>query len=118
MGRHLRRCRAARAGYGTDGRVRRGDRASAAPVAVERRDIDRDGGVVYVRRQLVRGQIKHTKTRRSVRAVPLQAVALGALDQLPELDGPRLFPAARGGYIDLHNFRARDWRPAQIATGI
>ena len=44
-------------------------------VALERRDIDR-----YVRRQLVRGQIKHTKTRRSVRAVPLQAAALEALD--------------------------------------
>ena len=31
-----------------------------------------------MRRQLVRGQIKHTKTRRSVRAVPLQAAALDA----------------------------------------
>jgi integrase len=89
----------------------------AEPAALERRDIDHDGGVVYVRRQLVRGQIKHTKTRRSVRAVPLQAVALEALDQLPESHGP-LFPAARGGYIDLHNFRARDWRPAQIAAGV
>jgi integrase len=87
-------------------------------VALERRDIDRDGGVVYVRRQLVRGQIKHTKTRRSVRAVPLQAAALEALDQLPESDAPPLFPAARGGYIDLHNFRARNWRPAQFAAGI
>jgi site-specific recombinase XerC len=86
-------------------------------VALERRDIDRDGGVVYVRRQLVRGQMKHTKTRRSVRAVPLQAVALEALDQLPASDGP-VFPAARGGYIHLHNFRARNWRPAQIAAGI
>jgi integrase len=37
-------------------------------VALEWRDVDRDGGVVYVRRQLVRGQVRHTKTRRSVRA--------------------------------------------------
>jgi integrase len=87
-------------------------------VALERRDIDRGGQAGYVRRQLVRGQIKHTKTRRSLRAVPLQAVALEALDQLPESDGPLLFPAARGAYIDLHNFRAREWRPAQIAAGI
>jgi integrase len=87
-------------------------------VALEQRDIDRKGGVAYVRRQLVRGQIKHTKTRRSVRAVPLQALALEALDQLPESDGPLLFPAARGSYIDLHNFRPREWRPAQIAAGI
>jgi hypothetical protein len=50
--------------------------------------------------------------------VPLQAIALESLDQLPEADGPPLFPAARGGYIDLHNFRARDRRPAQIAAGI
>jgi integrase len=87
-------------------------------VALERRDVDRAGGVIYVRRQFVRGHIKHTKTRRSVRAVPLQAVALNALDQLPDSDGPLLFPAARGGYIDLHNFRARQWRPAQNAAGI
>jgi integrase len=86
-------------------------------VALERRDVDRAEGVVYVRRQLVRGQIKHTKTQRSVRAVPLQAIALEALDQLPGSSGP-LFPAARGGSIDLHNFRAREWRPAQIAAGI
>jgi integrase len=50
--------------------------------------------------------------------VPLQALALEALDQLPESDGRPLFPAARGGHIDLHNFRAREWRPAQIAAGI
>jgi integrase len=86
-------------------------------VALERQDIDRDCGVVYARHQLARGQIKHTKTRRSVRAVPLQAAALEALDQLPESDA-RLFPAARGGYIDLHNFRARTWRPAQISAGM
>lgn len=28
------------------------------------------------------------------------------------------FPAPRGGYLDLHNFRAREWRPAQLAAGI
>jgi hypothetical protein len=36
-------------------------------VALERRDVDRTGGVVYVRRQLVRSQVKQTKTRRSIR---------------------------------------------------
>jgi len=58
------------------------------------------------------------QARRSVRAVPLQAAALEALHQLPESDDPALFPAARGGYIDLHDFRARRWRPAQLAAGI
>lgn len=56
--------------------------------------------------------------RRGEASVPLQAVALEALDQLPESDGALVFPALRGGYIDLHNFRARSWRPAQVAAGI
>jgi integrase len=87
-------------------------------VALERRDVDRAGGVVYVRRQFVRGQVKPPKTRRSMRPVPLQAVAFEALDQLPESKSSLLFPAPRGGHIDLHNFRARAWRPAQLAAGI
>jgi integrase len=62
-------------------------------IALERRDVDRAAGVVYVRRQLVRGEIKHTKTRRSIRAVPLQSAALEALDRLPDAEGPLLFPA-------------------------
>jgi integrase len=87
-------------------------------VALEQRDVDRTGGVVYVRRQLVRDRVKHTKTRRSVRAVPLQSAALEALDWLPDTVGALLFPAPHGGHIDLHNFRPRHWRPAQIAAGI
>ena len=76
-------------------------------VALERRDVDRTGGVVYVRRQFVRGRVKQPKTRRSIRAVPLQSAALNALDRLSETEGPLLFPAPRGGHIDLHNFRPR-----------
>src|SRR6478672_5652140 len=46
-------------------------------------------------------------------------MALAALDQLPPGEPTNLlFPAERGGYIDLHNFRNRDWKPAQIAAGI
>jgi integrase len=87
-------------------------------VALEQCDVDRVGGVVYVRRQLVRGRVKHTKTRRSVRAVPLQAAAVEALRQLPASDSRLLFPSPHGRYIDLHNFRPRQWRPAQITAGI
>jgi integrase len=87
-------------------------------VALERRDIDDVGGVVYVRRQFVRGQVKQTKTRRSVRPVPLQSVALEALKRLPHSEGSLLFPSPRGAHIDLHNFRAREWRPAQLAAEI
>jgi hypothetical protein len=28
------------------------------------------------------------------------------------------FPTSRGGYFDLHYFRAHHWKPAQIAAGI
>ena len=53
------------------------------------------------------------------RSVPLQAIALAALDQLrADRECQLLFPSRRGGYFDLHNFRNRYWRPAQIAAGI
>ena len=64
--------------------------------ALEQRDIDRALGVVYVRRAYANGQLKHTKTRLSTRAVPLQAVALAALDRLPPSENSLLFPNARG----------------------
>jgi integrase len=89
-------------------------------LALERRDIDREAQVVYVRRTFRNGRIKTPKTKASLRAVPLQAIALAALDELlpqhPEC--PLLFPSATGGYFDLHNFRNRNWRPAQKAARI
>jgi integrase len=51
--------------------------------------------------------------------VPVQAIALAALDQSPSSPQTALlFPAAEGGYFDLHNFRTRYWKPAQLAAGI
>ena len=50
--------------------------------ALEHGDIDRAAGVVQIRRAYANGRVKHTKTRLSRRAVPLQAIALEALDQL------------------------------------
>jgi integrase len=45
--------------------------------------------------------------------------ALEALERLPARPNTRLlFPAPRGGYLDLHNFRRRVWKPAQRAAGI
>ena len=52
-------------------------------VALERRDIDREAQVAYVRRSFSKGRLHCTKTEASVRAVPLQSRALDALDQLP-----------------------------------
>jgi integrase len=88
-------------------------------LALEQRDIDRDAQVVYVRRTLRNGRIKSPKTKASVRAVPLQASALAALDAMPPSPNcPLLFPSVGLGYLDLHNFRNRNWKPAQKAAGI
>ncbi len=88
-------------------------------IALEQRDIDRDARVVYVRRAFRNGRIKCPKTEGSVRAVPLQAIALEALEQLPAgADTDLLFPSLRGAHFDLHNFRTREWKPAQLAAGI
>jgi integrase len=88
-------------------------------LALERRDIDCQARVVYVRRSFTKGRLKCTKTEASRRAVPLQAIALDAIEGQPTSPhSPLLFPAERGGYLDLHNFRNRDWKPAQRAAGI
>jgi integrase len=87
--------------------------------ALEQGDVDRATGVVQIRRAYANGRVKQTKTRLSRRAVPLQAIALEALDQLRPREGsPLLFPNARGGYLDFRNFNRRQWKPVQRAVGI
>jgi integrase len=62
-------------------------------IALEKRDVDRDERVVYVRRSFTKRELKHPKTEASMRAVPLQARALGALDRIEDRNGsPLLFP--------------------------
>ena len=85
---------------------------------LDKRDVDHQLGVVYIRRASANGRLKHTKTRLSTRAVPLQAKALEALDRLPASDNPILFPSMRGGRIDFRIFGRKHWRPAQIKAGI
>ncbi len=88
-------------------------------IALEQRDIDREARVAYVRRAYRNGRVKCPKTEASVRAVPLQAIALAALERLPGNGrSPLVFPSPRGSYFDLHNFRNRHWKPAQQAAGI
>jgi integrase len=87
--------------------------------ALEHRDLDRAAGVVQIRRAYANGRVKHTKTRLSRRAVPLQGIALEALDQLrAREDSPVLFPNADGGHLDFRNFNRRHWKPVQKAAGI
>jgi integrase len=80
---------------------------------LEWRDVDREAGVVYVRRAFANGRLKQTKTRLSNRAVPLQAKALEALDQLQPSENPILFANTRGGRIDFRSFGRGHWKPAQ-----
>lgn len=88
-------------------------------MALEHRDIDRRERAVYVQRSWRNGRIKYPKTDASIRSVPLQAVAIEALDRLAAGSGDDLvFPAVEGGYFDLHNFRNRYWKTAQAEAGI
>ena len=87
--------------------------------ALEHRDLDFREGLVNVRRAYANGRVKHVKTRRSMRGVPMQGMALEALKRLPADPTTQLvFPNACGGHIDLHNFRQRHWRPALAAADI
>jgi integrase len=90
-------------------------------LALERRDLDRDAKVLRVRRIVVEGQMRGTgKTPSSVpRLVPLRQRVLDALEDLPpRLDTPLLFPALKGGYINLGNWRRDEWKPALRAAGL
>jgi integrase len=87
-------------------------------LALEWRDIDVEARVVYVHRSFTKGRLKCPKTEASRRAVLLQTIALDAIEQQPSSRQSALvFPAERGGYLDLHNFRNREWKPAQVAAG-
>lgn len=88
--------------------------------ALERRDIDRSTRRLAVRRTVSGGDVVELgKTAGARREVPLNARAREALDALPpRLDTPYLFPAPRGGLLDLDHFRLREWRPAIEAAGI
>jgi integrase len=88
--------------------------------ALERRDIDRDSGLVSVRRSVSSGELVELgKTSGSRRQVPLSRRAIAALEALPaRLDTPLLFPAPAGGLLSLDNFRRREWAPAVEASGV
>ncbi len=88
--------------------------------ALERRDVDRTAGVLTIRRTLSGGEIVELgKTARSRRQVPLSPRALAALESLPaRLDTSLIFPAAKGGVVNLDNWRRRAWAPAIKAAGV
>jgi integrase len=87
---------------------------------LHRSDVDRQAGVLRVERRYSQRTLKAGgKTAGSVRAVPLRAVVLEAIDSMPpRIDTPVLFPSPRGGYIDSERFRYRAWTPAFRAAGL
>jgi integrase len=89
-------------------------------IALERRDVDRHRRIVSVQRVYTGAKVsEYPKTDRSRRRVPLRKRVLDALDAMPSrLDTPLLFPGARGGHLDLHNFRERHWKAALRAAGL
>lgn len=89
-------------------------------IALERRDVDRKAGIVHVRRVFTAGAVKLVgKNSRSLRAVPLPTRALEAVDAIPpRLDTRLVFPAKRGGHLNLDTWRGREWTPALKAAGI
>jgi integrase len=88
--------------------------------ALERRHIDRQRRIVRVEQKNVEAAIvPGAKTKNSIREVPLTCRALAALDSLPaRLDTTLLFPAPKGGPLNLDNFRKRIWAPALEASGV
>jgi integrase len=88
-------------------------------IALERADIDRERMVIHIRRTFRDGELRpHGKTEGSIRDVPLPRQALAILDARPaRLDTRLVWPGARGGHLNLNDFR-RTWAAALKAAGI
>lgn len=86
---------------------------------LHRADVDRENRRLHVRRRFTGGVVKPGTKTGAERFVPFGEKVLAALDALPaRIDTLVLFPAPRGGYIDLEKFRHREWSPALRAAGI
>lgn len=93
-------------------------------IALRVGDVNIAERVVTVRRVYSSGEWRDApeKGKGARRRVPLRARVIEALAESGRFGPGRdpdelLFPARKGGPIDLHNFREREWRPALIAGG-
>lgn len=88
--------------------------------ALDKTDVDLVGRYVTVNKRYSGGQLKRgTKNGVPERRVPLRERVVEALQRrVPRIDTPILFPAPRGGYIDIERFRYREWSPALRAAGL
>lgn len=89
-------------------------------LALERRDIDYNAGVLHVRRVYTDGRVKdYGKQERSLRRIPLRLRILEALEQHPwRIDSPLVFVGDRGDYLDLHSWRRDEWYSALESAGV
>jgi integrase len=92
-------------------------------VGLEWSDIDLDTRTLTVQRAYSKGRLtRWGKTAGSRRRVPLRKRAVEALElqraSTASTESPLVFPAKRGGYFDLDNWRDRDWKPALDAAGL
>ena len=87
-------------------------------IALEWRDLDLRARSLTVQRAFSKGTLtRWGKTQRSRRRVPLRQRVIDTLETV-ERGGQLVFPGSRGGYLDLHNWRAREWKPALEAAGL
>jgi integrase len=86
---------------------------------LHRSDVDRDRRRLHVHRRFTGGAVKEGTKTGAERFVPFGERVLHVLDAMPiRIDTKILFPAPRGGYIDLEKFRYREWSPALRAAGL
>jgi integrase len=105
---------------GGDGALRRRDRHATGRVGGARAPRHRPPRPRRLRAPLVHQGQAHLAEDRGEhprRAAP-GPCAGGARAATAGRPGDLLFPAERGGYLDLHNFRNRKWKPAQLALAI
>ena len=92
-------------------------------IPLEPSDVDEEARTVTVRRTYTEGKGLEEfagKTAGSIRTIPLSAAALAAYrsQRRRTSDSLLVFPAPRGGYLNLRNWRDRDWHPALEAAGV
>jgi integrase len=92
-------------------------------IPLEHADIDEQAQTVTIRRTYTEGKGLEEfagKTAGSIRTIPLSAAALAAYraHRRRSPNSGLVFPARRGGYLNLRNWRRRDWQPALEAAGV
>jgi len=88
-------------------------------IALEQRDVDRQARAVSVRRAYRNGRSSPRRPKRAFARCPCRPSRSQHSSSCPPTHASALlFPSLRGGHLDLHNVRNRDWKPAQRAAGI